>query len=100
MHRFLTPCEIKYVTSYSVNMSNKRSLKEKRFAAERVPYIWRYYTCVPTSASRFSFKMLTLYDLLENVGNNKKLTKWMKNYNIVRDLFPPPLGQDIVLAGG
>ena len=53
-------------------------------------YIWRYYTCVPTSASRFSFKMLTLYDLLEIVGNDKKLTKWMKNYNIVRDFFFPP----------
>ena len=43
----------------------------------------RYYTCVPTSASRFSCKMLTLYDLLEIVGNDKKLAKWMEKYNIV-----------------
>ena len=33
-------------------------------------------------AHSFFFKMLTLYELMEIVGNDKKLSNWMEKYNM------------------
>ena len=48
-------------------------------------YIWRTYTCVPTSAFYCSFEMLTLYDVLEVAGDDVKRRKWMQKYKMVTD---------------